>query len=342
VRNLSASISVAFAAALAVTQVGLAAGDPVVVTVYNFARAQADMEFDGILKSSGGTNKWQHNREPTPIDKQNIIRMNRDTLYSFAIVDISKGATVTLPDAGNRYMSLMVINNDGYVNETFHGGGTYKLTMEKFDTPYVAVGVRVLANAEDKSDIQKVHELQDKMKIEAASDTPFVLPNYDNASYKATLDALLVLSKGMKGTAGAFGSKAEVNPVDFLLGSAASWGGLPVKEALYINVEPGLPVGEYELTVKDVPVSGFWSISLYDKEGYFKQNDLNAYSLNNLTAKKNADGSYTIRFGGCTASTENCLPIMDGWNYLVRLYEPHEEIIDGKWKFPGPPQPVKN
>ena len=125
-RNLSASISVAFAAALAVTQVGLAAGDPVVVTVYNFARAQADMEFDGILKSSGGTNKWQHNREPTPIDKQNIIRMNRDTLYSFAIVDISKGATVTLPDAGNRYMSLMVINNDGYVNETFHGGGTYQ------------------------------------------------------------------------------------------------------------------------------------------------------------------------------------------------------------------------
>ena len=129
----------------------------------------------------------------------------------------------------------------------------------------------VLANAEDKSDIQKVHELQDKMKIEAASDTPFVLPNYDNASYKATLDALLVLSKGMKGTAGAFGSKAEVNPVDFLLGSAAGWGGLPVKEAFYINVEPGLPVGEYELTVKDVPVSGFWSISLYDKEGYFQK-----------------------------------------------------------------------
>jgi hypothetical protein len=93
--------------------------------------------------------------------------MNRDTLYSFAIVDICKGATVTLPDAGDRYMSLMVINNDGYVNEPSTGGGTYKLTKEKFNTPHVAVGVRVLANAEDKSDIQKVHELQDKMKIEA-------------------------------------------------------------------------------------------------------------------------------------------------------------------------------
>ena len=339
-RNLF--VSVAVAAALTVTQVGIAASQPIVVTVYNFARAQADHEFDGILKMSGGINKWQHNREPTPIDKQNIIRMNRDTLYSFAIVDISKGATVTLPDAGTRYMSMMVINNDGYVNETFHGGGVHRLTMEKFNTPYVAVGVRVLANAEDKSDIQKVHELQDKMKIEAASNTPFVLPNYNQASYKATLDALLVLSKGMKGTAGAFGSKAEVNPVDFLLGSAAGWGGLPVKEALYVNVEPGLPVGKYELTVKDVPVSGFWSISLYNKAGYFQKNELNSYSVNNLTAKKSKDGSYTIRFGGCTASSENCLPIMDGWNYLVRLYVPHKEILDGKWTFPGPPRPVNN
>lgn len=63
---------------------------------------------------------------------------------------------------------------------------------------------------------------------------------------------------------------------------------MPEKEAFYVNVEPGLPVGKYELTVKVIPVSGFWSISLYDKKGYFKQNDLNAYSLNNLTAKKNA------------------------------------------------------
>ena len=337
-RNLCASL--VLAAALAVTQVGFAASDPIAVNVDNFAHAQADMEFDGILKLSGGINKWQHNREPTPIDKQNIIRMNRDTLYSFAIIDISKGATVTLPDAGDRYMSLMIINNDGYVNETFHGAGTYQLTMEKFDTPYVAAGVRILTNAQDAADVQKVHKLQDQIKIEAASDTPFVLPDYDKVSYEATLKALLELAKGAKGTTGFFGSKADVNPVGFLLGSAAGWGGLPDKEAHYINVEPGLPVGEYELTVKDVPVSGFWSISLYNKEGYFQKNNLNAYSLNNLTAKKNADSSYTIRFGGCAESTENCLPIMDGWNYLVRLYEPRQEILDGKWSFPGPPQPV--
>jgi hypothetical protein len=30
----------------------------------------------------------------------------------------------------------------------------------------------------------------------------------------------------------------------------------------------------------------------------------------------------------------NCLPIMDGWNYIVRLYRPRSEILDGTWSFP--------
>lgn len=124
-----------------------------------------------------------------------------------------------------------------------------------------------------------------------------------------------------------------------MIGTASAWGGLPDKDAQYINVQPNLPVGKYELTVKDVPVKGFWSISLYNAKGYFQQNNLNAYSLNNLTAKPNSDGSYTIRFGGCTATTANCLPIMEGWNYAVRMYEPSEAIVNGTWSFPGPPKP---
>ncbi len=102
------------AAALAFTSghaQAASAADPVVVNVDNFNRAQTDFEFDGIIKLAGGINTLHHNRTPTPIDKQNVIRMNRDTLYSLGVVDISKGATVTLPESGKRYMSLMVINN---------------------------------------------------------------------------------------------------------------------------------------------------------------------------------------------------------------------------------------
>lgn len=41
-----------------------------------------------------------------------------------------------------------------------------------------------------------------------------------------------------------------------------------------------------------------------------------------------------IQFGGCDGKIPNCLPIMRGWNYMVRLYRPHAEILSGKWKFP--------
>jgi hypothetical protein len=311
----------------------------IVVNVDNFDRAQTDFEYAGIIKQAGGINKLHSNRAPTPIDKQNIIRMNRDTLYSTGVINISKGANVTLPDAGKRYMSLMIINNDGYVNDVYYGAGSYTLTVEKFDTTFVGVVIRTLADPEDPKDLAIAHKLQDQIQITAGSDEPFVLPDYDKASYKATLEPILDLAKGLKRYTQTFGSSKEVNPVHFMIGTASAWGGLPDNAAQYVNVQPDLPVGKYELTVKDVPVKGFWSISLYNAKGYFQQNDLNAYSLNNITAQPNSDGSYTIRFGGCTTSTENCLPIMEGWNYAVRMYEPSKAIIDGTWTFPGPPKP---
>ena len=173
-----------------------AAAAPIIVNVDNFDRAQTDFEFDGIIKLAGGINKLHSNRTPTPIDKQNVIRMNRDTLYSLGVVDISKGATVTMPDAGKRYMSLMVINNDGYVNEVFYGGGAHELTVEKFDTPVVGLVIRTLANPEDEADLAEAHKLQDMIEIAAGSDTAFAMPDYDKASYEATLSPSSISPRG--------------------------------------------------------------------------------------------------------------------------------------------------
>ena len=86
--------------------------------------------------------------------------------------------------------------------------------------------------------------------------------------------------------------------------------------------------------MKDVPVDGFWSISLYDAEGYFVKNAFDAYTLNNITAKKSADGSVAVQFGDCDGKIVNCLPIMRGWNYMVRLYRPRAEVLNGTWRFP--------
>jgi hypothetical protein len=130
----------------------------------------------------------------------------------------------------------------------------------------------------------------------------------------------------------AFGAKDQVDPVRHLVATAAGWGGLPDREARYINFDGGSP-GEYKVTVKDVPVDGFWSISVYNADGFFEPNERNAYSVNNLTATANEDGSVTVHFGG-DDDRPNLLPITEGWNYIVRLYRPRPEVLDGSWTFP--------
>jgi hypothetical protein len=126
-----------------------------------------------------------------------------------------------------------------------------------------------------------------------------------------------------------------------LIGTAAGWGGNPDNDATYLSITPAKNDGTtiYKLSVKDVPVEAFWSISVYNAEGYFVKNQYDAYSLNNITAKKSADGSIAIQFGGCDGKIPNCLPVMPGWNYTVRLYRPRAEILNGVWKFPDA-QPV--
>ena len=305
------------------------------VTVDNFARAETDRMFSVLQAQAGGVNQLKHNRVPTPIDDQPVIRMNRDTLYSVAIVDISNGATVTVPDGGDRYISVMVVNQDHYINRILHDPGQYVLTVDEFDTPWAAVATRILVDPGDRSDLTMVNALQDQLAVEANSSRPFEPPDYDKASFDATRQAVLELAKHLGGFDHAFGTKDEVNPVRHLIGTAAGWGGLPDREARYISVEPGLPAGEYRLTVRDVPVDGFWSISLYNADGFFQANERGAYSVNNITATPNDDGSVTVHFGSCAEAQPNCLPIMDGWNYTIRLYRPRLEVLDGSWTFPG-------
>lgn len=194
--------------------------DAVIVNVDNFVRAETAAQFVRALQITGGINKWAHFRKPTPLDQQPVIRMNRDTLYSAAIVDISKGATLTLPDSGKRYMSVMVVNEDHYVNKVFHGAGSYELTMEEFHTPYVQLAVRTLVNASEPKDIQAANTIQDNLKIEARSTRPYTHPIYDNASYKDIYDTLLILGRSVPDARGSFGIKQDVSEVRHLLATA--------------------------------------------------------------------------------------------------------------------------
>ncbi|GGH89685.1 hypothetical protein CFY91_03405 [Pseudomonas fluvialis] len=310
------------------------------VTVDNFVRAESDMTFDRYVKQ-GAFGKLLHIRQPTPIDQQDIIRMNRDTLYSAGVFDLSDLVTIVKPDSAGRFQSMMVISQDHSMLPVEHGAGEFILTQEKVGTRFAAVIFRTFVNANDPQDIKAANAMQDKIIVRQRSPGTFETPDWDEVSLKRVRDAINVLAATRTNARGMFGDKAKLDPISHLLGTAFGWGGNPEQAAMYDSVVPAQNDGKtpYRVTVKDVPVDGFWSITVYNKAGFMEKNDQNRYSYNNVTADKNADGSITINFGGGPSAINN-LPITDGWNYTVRMYEPKQEIISGAWLFPKA-QPAK-
>ena len=309
---------------------------PITVTPDNFVRAETDLYFSNLVQN-GGFGTFHHIRELSPLDNQLVIRQNRDTLYSAGVFDLDAGsATITLPDADDRFMSLQVITEDHYVPEVIYSSGTYTLTRDAIGTRYVMAAVRTLVDPNSPADMDAARGLQDGLTVQQDGGGNFQMPDWDPLSQKQVRDALLALARTLPDTKRAFGTQQDTDPVRHLICSASAWGGNPESEALYLNVTPSANDGStvYRLHLTDVPVDGFWSVTVYHKDGYFTPNPQNAYSLNNITAAKNADGSVDIQFGGCDGSVTNCLPVTEGWNYLVRLYRPRPEILDGSWTFP--------
>lgn len=86
----------------------------------------------------------------------------------------------------------------------------------------------------------------------------------------------------------------------------------------------------YALTLTDVPVEAFWSISVYNAEGFFEKNPFDRYTVNSVTAAPNADGSVTVRFVTGHPTAPNSIPVPAGWNCLVRLYRVgHASLCSG-------------
>ncbi|MDD2050590.1 DUF1254 domain-containing protein [Pseudomonas putida] len=307
------------------------------VTVDNFARAESTRFFSTVV-SRGGFGQFTHNRQLVPIEMQPVVRLNRDTLYSSAVFDLDAGpVTVTLPDSGGRYFSMIAINEHENTPGVVYKAGSYTYSKQDVGSRYVVLGVRTMVNPNDAKDVQAAHALQDAIKVRQEGGAgKFEMPAWDPASQDKVRAALLALAATVPDSRGMFGRQDQVDPVRHLLGSAAAWGGNPEKDALYLNITPAQNDGSvvHRFKVKDVPVNAFWSVSVYNGAGYFEKNPYNAYTLNNLTAEKDRDGAVTVQFGGCDGKIANCLPTLPGWNYMVRLYQPGEAILSGTWHFP--------
>lgn len=307
------------------------------VTVENFVRAESDYNIRaGMQAFDYGVNEIRHLREPTTIESQPTIRMNQDTLYSGLVLDLLEPVEITLPEIAGRYMSMHVVNQDHYMFSEAQPGN-YKLTEADVGTRFAVVAFRTFVDITDPDDIAKAHAAQDGITTSGGGKGPYEAPDWNLDDLTMARQALSDVAALGFDASYAFGSKEQTRPIDHLIGAAAGWGGLPRTAASYVIDSVSANDGEtpYVVTVKDVPVDAFWSITVYNDDGYLEANELGVNSYNDFTAKPNDDGAFTIHFGGCEDGRVNCIPVTHGWNYTIRLYEPQAEILDGTWTFPG-------
>ena len=172
----------------------------ITVDVDNFTRVETDTMITRMLPIIGSLGSFHHDRQLAPLRQQPVIRQNRDTLYSVAVVDLAAGGVMlSIPAMGERYISVMVINQDHYINRVFHEAGEYPLTRDEFETDYVVVAARILFDPSRPADLDTVHALQDGLRLKTGAQRDFSYPDYDPASHEHVRDALLALGKTMRG-----------------------------------------------------------------------------------------------------------------------------------------------
>ena len=90
-------------------------------------------------------------------------------------------------------------------------------------------------------------------------------------------------------------------------------------------------------------MNAFWSVTLYDAEGYQVANSLNRFAVSSwMPFKYGPDGSLDLYFQNASPGADkeaNWLPAPKGpFNLTMRLYAPKSDALTGKWN----PPPVVN
>jgi hypothetical protein len=303
------------------------------VSAETYIRAETDRNFRNLQKLAGGVNRLAHVRTPTPLDRQTVVRMNKDTLYSSAIVDTEGGATITLPEMpSGRYMSALLIDNDHYAPKVIYTAGTHALPT---DTRHLAVIVRVqLLKPDDPADVAAANRLQDQVVISAKSAEPLPPMKWEAASLKR-LTEQYEKDAARQGTfKGLMGPRGSVDEKYRHLAAAAGWGLLPEADATYLSYTHASESRACQVATFRVPEhNAFWSITVYGNDGTMKS--ANAV-LNASNVRLNNDGSFTARFGPreVCGDAANRLDVSEGWNYTMRIYRPGASVLSGAYTLP--------
>ena len=285
------------------------------------------------VQSGVGVNKFHHLSTLTPTDNQPVVRMNRDAYYSKAVVNVSEGATITLPDVPEgSYMSMQPVTEDHRPQPMSYGPGTYELAT------HTGSHLIVLIRLDSNFSPEQVRKYQRNILITAGSDKPFYTEQYEKSSFyqvenqlKADLMSLVKREGPVALSASLFSSPTDetrglYRPEKNQIAAAIGWGGALAKDNIY-ETSPSFPAtGCYQLTFEDPRNKHFWSITVYNKAGFMFSDTAN---VNSYHAKANADGTYTVSLG-CGQQYPNNLPIENDsgvFSITARHYGPSERVL---------------
>lgn len=315
-----------------------------VITQENFIHADSVRAYLKEIAFTGSVNKMRHLRDVADTDNQDVIRMNKDTLYSRIILDVKLGATVSLPDYDGLQIAAL-LDEDHQQIATLNGKGTMKITKDMLSSgqhAYIIIRTGFVADIPRAEQMKQAHLAQDGISFTANSNDPYVPSvKYDYTTMDAVKYGILkdfALNKpenfSVGDGAGLIGERDEATAKVVV---AIGWGFLPKDEASYSSFT-GYREREV-LTIKspELKDTGFFSYTMYDSNGWIATDD---YAINSDDMKQNKDGTYTVTF---LASGE---PVQKGdlnivrtprgkyWTGVLRSYNPvhpeaNQKLIDG-------------
>jgi hypothetical protein len=289
----------------------------VAITSENFIHADSTRAyFKELDQSKGKVNVVRPARDLVNADNQDVIRMNRDTLYTRVVLDVKGGATITTKEyAGFQNINVIDINHSQIASLTGHG--TLKLDesmLTEGQHAYVIVRTGLIRSLPEKEMMAKAYAAQDNISISFKSSEPFVpsvkydFSTMDVVKYKILKEFALSPKKDV--VKNGLGTLKERDPDAARVVVAIGWGALAGQQAVY-SAFTGFKE-RVSFTITDKPnsyESGFISITIYNADGYIATIN---YAINSDDMTPNKDGSYTITF---LASGE---PVKEGEKNVVR------------------------
>jgi hypothetical protein len=259
------------------------------------------------------------------------MRKNYDTMYSWIVLDLSTPATLIMKDTGGRYQSMWVISEEHFNPFAYTEPGEYTLTAENVGTPYAIVVVRTQANVTDPEDVLAANAIQETLEIRQEKKGTYVASHqWDMESLKAIRTKYQGIAKNEKISPDRyFGKKGGPSLKEHNCGTSVGWGGFTKDQAAYEDYYPTTAAAQ-TLTLKDIPANAFWSITVYDNVGFAVTE---TYNINSQFVKMEKDGSAIIHFGG-DASQDNYMETFEDWTFILRLYLPTDEYLNGSWVRP--------